>query len=468
MAITGAHIGWTSPSLPQLKGPESHLPITSNDASWIASFFLLGNLPGNVLAAFLVDWLGRKASLLLAGLPLSLGWLLIIFAWQPYVLYVSRFLSGLGQGLVYVVCPMYIGEIADKDIRGVLGTFIKLMVTFGELYAHAIGPFVSYGALGYSCLLLSALFFLSFVWMPESPYYLVMRNRRSEAERSLRWLQSLQTTGPHRQQLVDEQLDQMQKAVIRELSDRGRARELFFGSQHSPAEGNRRGLLVCLGLQLVLQLSGLAAIESYTQEILEESGDSELAIPAPLAVILLSVLQLAAGLGAAVLVDRIGRRPLLVSSTLLAGIALGLCGIFYLLKLRLGLETRGYGSILVASVIGYELVIALGLNPLAYSMLGELFPTNVKGFAVSLVNLWASLLAFVVSKMHQVVTDSYGIDVSFGWFAATCFLGLGFIVLYVPETKGKSLLEIQEELNCRRRPNKKQDVANSLQISSIA
>ncbi|XP_016845750.1 facilitated trehalose transporter Tret1-like isoform X2 [Nasonia vitripennis] len=451
MAITGAHIGWTSPTLPRLKGPESHLPISSNDASWIASFYLLGNLPGNVLAAVLVDWLGRKASLLLAGLPLTLGWLLVIFAWQPYVLYCSRFLSGLGQGLVYVVCPMYIGEIADKEIRGALGSFIKLMVTFGELYAHALGPFLSYAALGYSCLLLSGLFFLGFAWMPESPYFLVMRERRAEAARSLRWLRGPlePELEPELEQELDQELDQMQKAVIRELSDRGRARDLL---------GNRRALLVCLGLQLVLQFSGLAAIESYTQEILEEGGDSEEAGFTPaMAVILLSVLQLAAGLGAAALVDRIGRRPLLVGTTLLAGLALGASGLFYLLKLRLGLDTRGYGSVLVASIIGYELVVALGLNPLAYMMLGELFPTNVKGLAVSLANLWASLLAFVVSKMHQVVADSLGIDVSFGWFAASCFLGLVFIVLCVPETKGKSLLEIQEELNCargRRRPAK--------------
>lgn len=121
MAITGSHIGWTSPTLPYLKSEKSHLPITSSEGSSIASFYLLGSIPGNILAAFMVDSIGRKASLLLAGVPLTIGWILIIIAWQPYVLYASRFISGLGQGIVYVVCPMYIGEIADKNIRGSLG-----------------------------------------------------------------------------------------------------------------------------------------------------------------------------------------------------------------------------------------------------------------------------------------------------------------------------------------------------------
>lgn len=453
MAVTGSHIGWTSPTLPTLKNPDSHLPITSNDASWIASFYLLGSIPGNILAAFIVDSIGRKASLLLAGIPLTIGWLLIIFAWNPYVLYVSRFISGLGQGIVYVVCPMYIGEIADKNIRGSLGSFIKLMVTFGELYAHAIGPFVSYEWLAYSCILIPIAFFLTFSWMPESPYYLIIRNRRREAEQSLMRLKCHAS-----KEDLEEDMDQMQKTVIRDLSDKGHVWDLF------NTAGNRRAVLICFGLQLILQFSGIAAIESYTQEILEQS-ESE--IPAGIAVIILSVLQLVAGLGAAALVDRIGRKPLLLNTTLLAGLALSVSAIFYFLKFRLNYDMKGYGTVLVASVISYELIIALGLSPLPYMMLGELFPTNVKGVAVSLANLWASLLAFIVSKMHQVISDFCGIYTSFAWFASACFIGIAFIVLIVPETKGKSLLEIQEELNCRPKRPKKKEIAE-IQISTIA
>ena len=210
----------------------------------------------------------------------------------------------------------------------------------------------------------------------------------------------------------------------------------------------------------MLQFSGICAIESYTQEILEEGGSE---IPAGIAVIILSVLQLVAGIGAAVLVDRLGRKPLLLTTTFLAGVTLTISMIFYLVKLRFNYDLTGYGLILVASVIGYELIIALGLNPLPYMMLGELFPTNIKGFAVSLANLWASFLAFVVSKLHQVISDTCGIYMSFAWFALTCFLGIAFIVLVVPETKGKSLLEIQEELNCRKKVKRRE----TIQVATI-
>ena len=78
-------------------------------------------MPGCILAGFIVDWLGRKTSILLAGVPLFTGWIMILLAKSPYILYASRLISGIGQGIVYVACPMYIGEIADKEIRGALG-----------------------------------------------------------------------------------------------------------------------------------------------------------------------------------------------------------------------------------------------------------------------------------------------------------------------------------------------------------
>lgn len=441
MAASGSHIGWTSPTLPNLKLPDSHIFLTSDDASWIASFVLLGSIPGNICSAFIVDRLGRKICLLIAGVPLLVSWVLIIVAWRPYVLYIARFIAGFGLGVAYVVCPMYIGEIADKEIRGSLGSFIKLMVTFGELYAHVVGPFVSYNCLIYSCAIIPVIFFLSFTWMPESPYYLLMKNREDKAMKSLKSLKRYAT-----QDQLEEDMEQMQKTVIRDLTDKGHFWDLF----NTP--GNRRAVLISFGLQMVLQFSGLAAIESYTQEILEEA-DTDLS--AGIAVIILSVLQLIAGVAAAALVDRLGRRPLLLVTTLLGGLSLAVTGAFYFLKLHMSVDTSNAGWILHASVIFYELIVALGLNPLSYMMLGELFPTNVKGAAVSLANVWASLLAFFVSKMYQVISDSCGVYTSFGWFSVSCFVGIIFIFFMVPETKGKSLLEIQEDLNCKKRKQPK-------------
>lgn len=454
LATTGSHIGWTSPTLPYLKSKQSHLKVTSDNASWIASFYLLGSIPGNLIAAFVVDRYGRKTCLLASSLPLFIGWLLIIIAWNPYILFASRFISGLGQGVVYVVCPVYICEIADKKIRGRLGSFIKLMVTLGELYAHAIGPFVSYNSLAFSCAIIPVLFFVSFIWMPESPYYLLMKNNRVSASKSLRRLERYYQS----EEEIEESLDQMAKVVIKDMNDKGHFWDLF------DTNGNRKAVMISFGLQVILQFSGIAAIESYTQEII---GESESGLSPGISVIILSILQLVSGLGAAALVDKLGRRPLLICTTFLAGISLTISGIFYLVKHYFQVEIGNFGWVLVVSIIFYELIIALGLSPLPYLMLGELFPTNVKGVAVSIVNLWASLLAFIVSKMYQVVADNLGIYVSFFWFAASCFLGIVFIYYFVPETSTKSLLEIQEELNCGRKMRKIKEEKKSIDQSAV-
>lgn len=183
-------------------------------------------------------------------------------------------------------------------------------------------------------------------------------------------------------------------------------------------------------------------------------GEAEIKLSPSMVVIILNILQTAAGIIAATLVDKIGRRPLLINTTFIAGITLSISGIFCYLKNQTKLDMKPYGYILVTSIIFYALIIALGLSPLAYMMLGELFSTDIKSFAVSLTNIWSCFLAFIVAKLFQVISDSLGIEISFAWFAISCFIGVVFIVFYVPETKGKSFADIQNELNFKTEKSK--------------
>lgn len=127
----GVHLGWTSPSLPHLyANPE--IPVTQAQGSWIASLYTLGAIAGSVLSPLCVDRLGRKFSLLVFMLPQLAGWGLIIAAKSFSVLYVARFVAGLGHGGICNVSVIYLAEIADKNIRGALGTFFKLCMNVGR------------------------------------------------------------------------------------------------------------------------------------------------------------------------------------------------------------------------------------------------------------------------------------------------------------------------------------------------
>lgn len=254
MMILGTNIGWTSPMIPQLLSSNSSLQVSSSDAGWITSFLMLGAFPGCILAGLIVDKIGRKTSLLLANIPLLLGWILVLIAWKPYILFIARFISGIGMGSVYVLCPIYLGEIADKNIRGTLGSFMKLMMNFGEPYGHAIGPYVTYKIMGYSCAAIPIIFFITFILMPESPYYLLVKNRKSDAIKSLRKLRNYRDDD----KLIEE-LEQINETVIKDMANKGHFWDLFRTS------GNKKAVVICFGLQLILQFSGLGAIESYTQ-----------------------------------------------------------------------------------------------------------------------------------------------------------------------------------------------------------
>lgn len=126
-ATAGTCYGWPSPTLPYLQSPESKIPTSPDQGSWIVSIMILCSALTPVPAAYFADRFGRKTTLLLGAVPFIIGWVLVIVANSVSLLYVARMFSGLGYGIVYTVAPMYTGEIATNQVRGALSTLITLM-----------------------------------------------------------------------------------------------------------------------------------------------------------------------------------------------------------------------------------------------------------------------------------------------------------------------------------------------------
>nr|CAD7394085.1 unnamed protein product [Timema cristinae] len=205
--VTGTIQGWTAPALPYLL--HENLPkldnenittisqtpgITIQQASIIGAIAALGGLVGALPAGPLADTLGRKKLLLLLTFPFFVGWIIIPAAPEsvPWI-YTSRFISGVAMGAVTVVVPLYSEEIAEDRVRGALGVYLDLMVTVGILVSYVLGSLVSYRDLALTCSLLPLLFAATFLWMPESPLYLVTAGKVDQAEKALRWLRGAET-----------------------------------------------------------------------------------------------------------------------------------------------------------------------------------------------------------------------------------------------------------------------------------
>ncbi|XP_046382420.1 facilitated trehalose transporter Tret1-2 homolog [Ischnura elegans] len=451
----GTTLAWTSPALPILKAAASTgngifgLDLTVAEGSWVGSILTLGACIGALPAGPIADQVGRKRLLTATALPFLFSWLLVAVAPNVHFLYCARFLAGLATGAVSAVVPIYVGEIAERSIRGTLGSFFQLMLTLGILLSYAVGALsASYGTLTISSAAVSALFLLGAVWMPESPQYLLAWGRREEAVRSLMWLRGVDNPIAVDMDVVAMEHDL--SVASKEALDRGGSGSVGVLKELLTSPRTRKAAMVTLGLMVFQQLSGVNAVIFYTESIFA-LADTRLSAAASAAIV--GAVQVVVTALAAVLVERVGRRFLLCFSSLAGAISLCALGAFFHLQsvASEGSTMQGLSWLPLVSLAAFVVAFSLGLGPLPWVMMSELFPSSVKGSASALAVAVNWMLAFAVTKNFSVLTSSLGSDGTFWGFSIVCALAVLFVAFFVPETKGKTEQEIHESMEGRRR-----------------
>jgi SP family facilitated glucose transporter-like MFS transporter 8 len=199
---------------------------TDSQQSWFGSLVTVGAILGGPMAGVLVGRLGRKSTIMASCVPFSLGWLVILvgghFPHEVWLLYGGRILCGIGTGMVSLCVPLYIGEIATKEVRGMLGAGFQLSVTFGILCVYALGLFLPWRYLAVVGSALSALLICLMNIIPETPQYLMSRGDTQSALESLTWLRGPRIDVEIECQAIARSLEANQGSFnLRELSDRG-------------------------------------------------------------------------------------------------------------------------------------------------------------------------------------------------------------------------------------------------------
>ncbi|XP_015116037.1 facilitated trehalose transporter Tret1 isoform X2 [Diachasma alloeum] len=409
--------------------------MTDDEGAWIASAFMLGNAIGPLMSIALSQHTGRKTLLIAASLPWFVGWAMIIFARSPWELLVSRIISGLGTGLSFSVLPMYLGEIAPAKIRGILLTIITMSQRLAVLFSYAICPFVSIQTSALISLVLPIPFVCCFIWLPESPYYWVRRGYPEEAAKSLAAFRGTNN--------IQAELQIIEKSVIAEMAHSGGLRELFC------VPGNCKSMIIGLVLRLFQQCSGNQAIMMYSETIFDQAN---VELEGKYLAIILGAIQVIGTVLCTLFVDRHGRRPALLFSAIGSMITMSTVAIYFHLQ-YLNLSTNSIEWLPATGCMLYVVCFCYGYAPLPTTMNGELFPTNVKSLACAINVSFANLTGFFVGKSYQLISDSIGVHVAF-WIFTVCNLGGSiFIYLWMPETKGKTLQEIQEESHHKNSEN---------------
>lgn len=273
------------------------------------------------------------------------------------------------------------------------------------------------------------LFVVIFSAMPESPYYYIKSGQKEEAEASLKKLRG--------RAYVREELESMASLVTDNMKEKGRWRDLI------NVGGNRRGLLILMGIYFTQQFCGSTAIISYAQQIF---GEAEGGLGAEESCILFGSVQLLTSAISSQLVDRLGRKPLLLISSCGVGLANIIIGAYFFLKHEHSdyLVSLKYIPIVFIPIFIFSYTIGLATVPFAIT--SEVFPTNIKSKATCVIQIFVALVTFAVTKLYQVVADNLGTYVVFWGFGALSIAGVIFILLKLPETKGQSFAAIQEKL----------------------
>lgn len=409
----------------------------------------LGAVLGGLLGGPSIEFFGRKWTLLITDVILMLAWTLNYFAQDYYYLYVSRSIVGLGVGFASLTFPVYLGETIQPEVRGTLGLLPTTLGNFGILICFTIGMMIDWKDLAGIAVLMTLPFLLIFIWIiPETPRWYVSKDKLEDCKQSLEWLRgSKQDITKEFDDLVRNQKEQVLKneSII----------DVFTRSNIKP-------LTICMTLMVFQQFSGINAVIFYTTSIFKASKST---LPAEICTIIIGIVNLCSTFIANALIDRLGRKILLYISSVSMAICLGAIGFYYYLKDVAQADVTEFGFVPLVSLIIFSLGFSLGYGPIPWLMMGEILPAKIRGPAASIVTAfnWAS--TFVVTTTFPMMKKNLGACYTFWFYGIMVVFGFFFTVICVPETRGKSLEDI-ERLMSGQEVRKVGSVANMKPLPS--
>lgn len=426
----GTALAWTSPALSGIKTDLTE--VTEDQRNWVGPFLAIGAFAGALPFGILADKVGRKWATIAIGVPYILSWITLALASNATMLYVGRLLSGVATGASCVVAPMFISEIAETSLRGALGAFFQLFLTVGILYVYVAGALMNWVLLSWSCIIFPILLILTVFFIPDSPIYLAKQGKRQEAGAALKWFWGRQCNTQVALSNIQSDLDALPGEA--KLSD------LF------SVRSNLMALIISLALMLFQQFSGINAVIFFAQDIFEAAGST---LPPAICTIIVGIVQVVMTVASALLVEKAGRRLLLLQSSVIMGLCLVTLGVFFQMK-EGGADVANLSILPLGSVVLFIVCFSLGFGPLPWMMMGELFASDVKSVASAIAVMFNWTLVFIITFTFSLMKDSWGGGPTFYFFAAFMVAGTIFVFILVPETKGKSNAQIQAILAGKR------------------
>jgi len=410
---------------------------------------LLGSAVGAFFAGNLADKIGRRPTMILTALAFMVSSWGSGAAVGSVTFVAARLIGGLAVGAASILAPAYISEIAPPDIRGSLATLQQLMIVIG-LFMAFVNNYLIAGAAGSAAdtfwfgfeawqwmywmeLIPAAVFLGALLAIPESPRYLVAAGRPDEA-RSV--LDSLSTAGD-----IDAKLDDIRST----LEEKRRPSITDVIQKHT---GRIHPLVwVGIGLAALQQFTGINVVFYYGGTLWQAAGFTEAS--ALLTNVVNGSVNVVFTFVAIALIDRVGRRPLLLVGSVGQALTLGVMAFVFSTAAQggaQGLQMEGnMGFVALIAANAYIAFFAFSWGPIMWVMLGEMFPNKFRGAALSICGLVQWGANFIVTMTFPILLGSLGLGVAYGIYAAFGVVAFLFVRLFVKETKGRTLEDMSRE-----------------------
>lgn len=422
----GMIAGYSAILIPQLNEPNSKFKFTESDTSWIASAATLAMTPACFSAGILMELYGRKFVNLALNIPFVVGWILIYSARGLSMFLIGRLIQGIALGLSGPVNSVYIGETTEPKYRGIFLGSISLGYTIGILIVHLMGTFLPWRNTALICGISNIYNIIVYLIAPESPSYLLAKGKIEQAYVAFTWCRG------YDEQSLEEFNTVVQNQKLKEQEKATSALSNFrLPEFYKP-------LLILTLMFFVLQFVGVNVIAFYTVEILQKTVDD--IVNPYLAMFVIDVARVIVTLLACIMLKRMHRRILCFISGYGTAIAmLSLAVSIYLIH-----KIPNVPWLPMFLILAYVCFSSFGLMLLPWCLVGELFPLKSRGLGSGISSSINFVFFFSVVKMAPSLFKTIDMHGAFLCYGSVALIGTTLLVICLPETKDKTLQEIED------------------------
>lgn len=426
--------------------------MTDTEVSLLGSLSSVGALLTTPIFGYLLDVIGRRYSMIVAGIPYVICWAMIAITDSVEVILTAMFLSGVG-GAAFLVTPVYVSEICQDSIRGSMTSMTMIFMGLGSLFSYLCGGYLSYEVNIYIQLLLTVFYMVLVYFIKESPLFLLQTGKEREAIESLSFYRNVKTNSVE----VKEEIDKLKRILSAaddfcinnesdDLPDEMEKLSIDTKSPEKPkispwkfllkSKSSRYGIYLILAFVTSTIFMGMVVVQVYAVPLFNSVVPS---MSSTLCSIILAAVGIPSTIISAYLIEAAGRKALMIGSSISSGLFTLLLGTQLHLK---------WGPDILTPIFIYAFCISfyLGAGSVPYVLVAELFLPEVKGICSMLTIEWAWLMNFLLLLIYNPLVTWMGLGQLFYAFSCICILTAIISYFYQPETKGLSVDVIQMKM----------------------